>query len=46
MQGCDLDGDGKIDYSEFIQSAIDHKHLLNKSNLEIAFEMFDLDHDG
>ena len=46
MRGCDLDGDGKIDYSEFIQSAIDHKHLLNKSNLEIAFEMFDLNHDG
>lgn len=46
MQACDLDGDGKIDYSEFIQAAIDHKHLLNKQNLEIAFDMFDLNHDG
>jgi len=46
MQECDLDGDGKIDYAEFIQAAIDHKHLLNKQNLEIAFDMFDLNHDG
>ena len=46
MNSCDLDGDGKIDYAEFIQAAIDHKHLLNKQNLEIAFNMFDLNHDG
>jgi calcium-dependent protein kinase len=46
MSSVDLDGDGKIDYAEFIQAAIDHKHLLNKQNLEIAFNMFDLNHDG
>ena len=46
MQQVDLDGDGRIDYAEFIQAAIDHKHLLNKQNLEIAFDMFDLNHDG
>ena len=27
---CDTDGDGKIDYLEFIQAAIDHTSLLNK----------------
>ena len=29
MQKCDLDGDGKIDYAEFIQATIEHKALLN-----------------
>ena len=30
MEMCDTDGDGKIDYLEFIQAAIDHTSLLNK----------------
>ena len=29
MERCDLDGDGKIDYIEFIQASIDHKSILN-----------------
>ena len=46
MDMCDLDGDGKIDYLEFIQSAINHKALLNKQNIQIIFDMFDQDRDG
>ena len=46
MQKCDLDGDGKIDYAEFIQATIEHKALLNQRNIEMAFKMFDLDGDG
>ena len=41
MKTCDLDGDGKIDYIEFIQAAINHKALLNKQNIQIIFDMFD-----
>jgi Ca2+-binding EF-hand superfamily protein len=33
MEMCDTDGDGKIDYIEFIQAAIDHRSLLNKQNI-------------
>ena len=29
INSCDLDGDGKLDYDEFIQAAINHKALLN-----------------
>ena len=43
---CDTDGDGKIDYLEFIQSAINHKAILNKENIKSIFEMFDLNNDG
>ena len=41
MDLIDLDQDGKIDYLEFIQAAIDHKALLNKENIQIIFDMID-----
>ena len=43
---CDTDGDGKIDYLEFIQAAINHKTILNKENVKMVFEMFDVNKDG
>ena len=46
MDICDLDGDGKIDYIEFIQAAINHKALLNKKNIQTIFKMFDQDQDN
>ena len=46
MKMCDLDGDGKIDYHEFIQAAIDHKALLNKENIQSIFNIFDQNGDG
>lgn len=46
MENIDLDKDGKIDYLEFIQAAIDHKALLNKQNIEMMFDMFDQNKDG
>ena len=46
MERCDLDGDGKIDYAEFIQATIEHKALLNEQNIKAAFKMFDLNGDG
>ena len=46
MDMCDLDGDGKIDYLEFIQAAINHKSLLNEENISMMFNMMDIDQDG
>jgi len=41
-----MDGDGKIDYIEFVQAAIDHKALLNKDNIKAIFNMLDSNGDG
>jgi len=36
----DLDGDGKIDFHEFIAGAVDHTKMLTKTNLKFAFNLF------
>lgn len=41
MKTCDLDGDDKIDYLEFIQAAVNHKSLMNKQNIHLVFSIFD-----
>lgn len=46
MNRLDLDGDGKIDYNEFLQAAISHQSLLNKQNIEQMFKLFDANSDG
>lgn len=46
MKSCDMDGDGKIDYAEFIQATIDHKSMVNDETIKAAFSMFDLNGDG
>ena len=46
MRQVDLDGDGKVDYLEFIQAAINHQSLLNKDNILTIFNMFDSNGDG
>ena len=40
VEQLDTNGDGKIDYSEFITAAVNRARLLNSQNLEIAFKMF------
>lgn len=42
----DTNGDGKIDFTEFVSAVFDRKKILNKSNIEIAFKLFDTDHNG
>lgn len=37
MKSLDKDGNGVIDYTEFITGAIDKAALLNKKNLQAAF---------
>lgn len=43
---CDLDGDGALDYHEFLTGAIDHKKMLTGDNLRRVFELFDTNKDG
>lgn len=42
----DKDGNGVIDYQEFITAAIDKAALLNQDNLTSAFKLLDRDNSG
>ena len=46
MKKADSNGDGNVDYSEFIAAAFDKVKLLTEPNLEKAFKVFDQDGDG
>jgi len=46
IKRMDQDGNGVIDYAEFITAAIDKVAVLNQDNLRLAFEMFDKDNSG
>ena len=46
IAAMDTDGDGKIDYTEFITAAFNREILLSKSNLDVAFKIFDADGNG
>ena len=46
MQAADLDKNGHIDYSEFINATIDKRKLLSKERLKTAFQLFDRDDNG
>lgn len=46
VASIDVNKDTMIDYNEFITAASDKIKLLEKSNLKVAFESLDLNHDG
>lgn len=46
MKSLDRDGNGFIDYNEYITAAIDKAAMLNKDNLKAAFELLDTDNSG
>jgi calcium-dependent protein kinase len=46
MVSMDKDGNGYIDYTEFITAAIDKTVILNRDNLLTAFKMLDADNSG
>lgn len=46
MAACDSDGNGFIDYSEFLTAGLNWKQSLNNTRLQAAFDAFDLDHSG
>jgi calcium-dependent protein kinase len=43
IQNLDSDGSGKIDYTEFLQAAIQQETLLTKENIKKTFMYFDKD---
>jgi calcium-dependent protein kinase len=46
MKSIDLDGNGYIDYNEFLTATINRDKILNKQSLEFAFKSFDKDGSG
>ena len=46
MKKADTNGDGNVDYSEFLTAAFDKVKLITEPNLEKAFKIFDKDGDG
>ena len=41
MKSVDLDGNGYIDYNEFLTAAVNREKILSKQNLEMTFKSFD-----
>ncbi|CAG9313838.1 CDPK1_15 [Blepharisma stoltei] len=46
MERCDIDGNGFIDYNEFITVTLNWEQSLSKQRLLAAFESYDKDHSG
>ena len=46
VSSIDVNRDSVIDYNEFITAAYDRVQLINRKNLEIAFETLDTSKDG
>lgn len=46
FEKIDLDGNGTIDYTEFVMATINEKNLITDQRLRQAFELFDADKSG
>lgn len=46
MMSLDKNGDGVVDYDEFIAAAVDKVALLNEKNISAAFKIIDVDNSG
>lgn len=46
FSAIDTDGNGVIDYSEFLMATMSDKDLMSKEKLKAAFRVFDKDGDG
>ena len=46
ISSIDLDGNGVIDYNEFLTCTMNKDKILNNDNLEICFKAFDSDNSG
>lgn len=45
MKEIDLDGDGNIDFNEFIAASVDHRQVLSESNIRYFFNLIDKNSD-
>ena len=46
VESIDFDGNGYIEYEEFIRVTLPKEQLFTDANLKTAFDMFDLDKNG
>ena len=46
IKSIDLDGNGVIDYNEFLSYTVNNEKILKNENLEFCFKAFDLDNSG
>ena len=46
FENVDLDGDGRLDFHEFIAGAVDHSKIVTKKNMQYMFQLFDANNDG
>eukprot|EP00358_Blepharisma_japonicum_P005567 CAMPEP_0202941710 /NCGR_PEP_ID=MMETSP1395-20130829/1837_1 /ASSEMBLY_ACC=CAM_ASM_000871 /TAXON_ID=5961 /ORGANISM="Blepharisma japonicum, Strain Stock R1072" /LENGTH=210 /DNA_ID=CAMNT_0049637171 /DNA_START=879 /DNA_END=1508 /DNA_ORIENTATION=- len=46
MKSCDADGNGTIEFSEFLAAAIDWNKMISQEKLKKAFKLYDISGDG
>ena len=46
IEECDFNGDGVIDFQEFMSACCDRKVLRNETDLKVAFKILDTNKDG
>ena len=46
FEKIDLDGNGTIDYTEFVMATMEEQNLITDQRLKQAFELFDADKSG
>lgn len=46
MKNVDLDGNGVIEYTEFVMATMSEKNMISNEKLRAAFNMFDKDGSG
>lgn len=46
FSAVDMNGTGKIEYTEFIVACMDRQHMLSEENLSLSFKMLDKDGSG
>ena len=46
LRATDTNGDGRIDYTEFVAAALEKSVLLSTNNLKNTFRLFDQNGDG
>jgi calcium-dependent protein kinase len=43
---CDIDGDGFLEYTEFVAATMNRRKMLTRKHLKAAFLHFDIDKNG
>lgn len=46
LEKADSDGNGCIDFTEFLRASVTKRKVLTRQNIEKAFQLFDQDHSG